>query len=160
MNRSITFTDYFLSNRYHAALDLVFNDFTCYHIFDFPGRKLYEKFTNEGGIVSYKLITSKRDIRVTYLHLDDRMDYPEIIKPGEKISTHKGNYGNSTGPHVHIEVYVDGKRKDPIIPVMLYAKGRFSLLFRQPYNNEYDKILKRKFKRIFRKELIYGKLYA
>ncbi len=60
------------------------------------------------GICEYE----GREIKYRFLHINPEVKEGDVVLIGEKIGTY-GQYGHSFGPHLHFEVYVDGKRVDP-----------------------------------------------
>ncbi len=66
-----------------------------------------------GGAGLYVVVSVDSHVRVLYCHLSDfRVQNSESIRPGQIIGL-LGSTGNSTGPHVHFEVQVDGRAVDP-----------------------------------------------
>jgi murein DD-endopeptidase MepM/ murein hydrolase activator NlpD len=70
------------------------------------------------GAGLYVLVLVDSHVRVLYCHLSEfRVRTGETVKPGQVLGL-LGSTGNSTGPHVHFEVQVDGKPVDPATWVM------------------------------------------
>jgi murein DD-endopeptidase MepM/ murein hydrolase activator NlpD len=54
-------------------------------------------------------------VETAYGHASEILvDVGEDTDPGEEISL-TGNTGNSTGPHLHFEVRIDGEQVDPLV---------------------------------------------
>lgn len=72
---------------------------------------LYDGKPNYGKVV---VLDTAGGTRTLFSHLDDY-----AVEPGQQVSKGQliaevGNTGKSTGPHVHIETYVNGVRVDPM----------------------------------------------
>ncbi len=66
------------------------------------------------GAGNYVAVTMDRHVRVVYCHLSAfRVVSGEQVTPGELIGL-VGSTGLSTGPHVHLQVDVDGVPVDPM----------------------------------------------
>lgn len=53
-------------------------------------------------------------LRTLYAHLDSyRVTNGQTVKEGELIG-YSGNTGNTTGPHLHFEVWLSGTRRNPL----------------------------------------------
>jgi murein DD-endopeptidase MepM/ murein hydrolase activator NlpD len=66
-----------------------------------------------GGAGLYVVVSVDSRVRVLYCHLSDfRVRSGESVLPGQVLGL-LGTTGNSTGPHVHLEVQVDGRPVDP-----------------------------------------------
>lgn len=75
--------------------------------------------TGYGKTVVYQI--NGTDIRVRYAHMSEiHVVEGEIVKDGTKIGL-QGSTGNSTGPHIHIEVTVNGAYYDPVLFLAQYA---------------------------------------
>jgi murein DD-endopeptidase MepM/ murein hydrolase activator NlpD len=49
-----------------------------------------------------------------YAHLSSRkVSVGQVVKQGQVIGI-TGSSGNSTGPHLHFEIWVNGVKKDPL----------------------------------------------
>ena len=73
-----------------------------------------------GGVVHIEGTGEYEGIKLKYFHLSKRIEQGAELKKGENFGESGGakgtaGAGTSTGPHVHVEVYVDGKRVDPKI---------------------------------------------
>ena len=60
---------------------------------------------------------------VAYLHLA----VPPALKPGAAVSTGQviglaGSTGRSTGPHLHLQIYANGKTVDPLVLFPLWQR--------------------------------------
>ncbi len=65
------------------------------------------------GAGLYVVVIVDSHARVLYCHLSDfRVRNGESVSPGQVVGL-LGSTGNSTGPHVHLEVQVDGRPVDP-----------------------------------------------
>ena len=65
----------------------------------------------KGYIVTIKV---NDDISYRYAHLDEiKVKEGDTVKAGEVVAT-VGSSGNSTGPHLHLELMIDGKYVDPL----------------------------------------------
>lgn len=75
-----------------------------------------------GGYGEYIIIEGP-DYKTLYGHLSIRgVTVGEEVKAGQRIG-YSGNTGNSTGPHLHYEIYHRGKISDPLL--FLPAKPKF-----------------------------------
>lgn len=55
-----------------------------------------------------------RKLQTLYAHLkESKVKYGEAVKEGELIG-YSGNTGNSKGPHLHFEVWLNGTRYNPL----------------------------------------------
>ena len=91
----------------------------------FAGTKLAHDGTNTGygNVVDLRLEGSGNVIR--YAQLDDiEVSVGDSVEAGDNIGS-LGSSGRSTGPHLHLEYYVDGKPHDPesIEGLVLAATG-------------------------------------
>jgi murein DD-endopeptidase MepM/ murein hydrolase activator NlpD len=67
-----------------------------------------------GGYGNCILIDHGNGMKTRYAHLSGyNVKVGDIVTRGEQIGR-AGNTGNSTGPHLHFEVIVNGKTKNPI----------------------------------------------
>lgn len=65
------------------------------------------------GAGLYVLVRVDRHARVLYCHLSEfRLSNGDPVRPGMVVGL-LGATGNTTGPHVHFEVQVDGRPVDP-----------------------------------------------
>lgn len=63
------------------------------------------------------IVVSNKDIKVAYLHLSDYLvKVGDEVKQGQSIAL-SGNTGRSTGPHLHMSLYIKG---NPVDPLKLY----------------------------------------
>lgn len=66
-----------------------------------------------GGLGNRIVIDHGEGITATYAHLDSIAVSPgQIVNPGESLGR-EGSTGNSTGPHLHLEVRKDGQLINP-----------------------------------------------
>lgn len=75
------------------------------------GNGTVQRASRNGGYGNYIKIKHSRGYETAYAHLSK---YAKGIKPGKKVKQgdvigYVGSTGASTGPHLHYEVYVDGK---------------------------------------------------
>lgn len=69
---------------------------------------------NNGGYGNLIVIEHENNIKTYYAHLDKiYVNVGDMVKTDDIIGA-IGNTGNSTGPHLHFELRVDGKQVDPI----------------------------------------------
>ena len=67
-----------------------------------------------GGYGNCILIDHGNGMKTRYAHLSGyNVKVGDIVTRGEQIGR-AGSTGNSTGPHLHFEVIVNGKTKNPI----------------------------------------------
>ena len=67
----------------------------------------------QGGYGNLIIISHGNGVETYYAHCNELYAKKgEEVKTGDVIST-RGNTGNSTGPHLHLEVKVDGKTVNP-----------------------------------------------
>ncbi|MCM3707376.1 MULTISPECIES: peptidoglycan DD-metalloendopeptidase family protein [Cytobacillus] len=68
----------------------------------------------DGGYGNKIVIDHNNGFRTVYAHLDSiGVSVGQTVSKGSKIGV-MGNTGDSTGVHLHFEVYKDGKRQDPL----------------------------------------------
>jgi murein DD-endopeptidase MepM/ murein hydrolase activator NlpD len=75
----------------------------------------YVKYADDkiGGYGNMIVIEHANKVFSVYAHLDKMMvDKGDRVKRGEVIA-HTGNTGRSTGPHLHFEIRVHDKARDP-----------------------------------------------
>jgi murein DD-endopeptidase MepM/ murein hydrolase activator NlpD len=70
--------------------------------------------TGTSGYGKYVVLTHGQGVTTLYGHLDQI-----LVKPGDRVSQGsaiglEGSTGNSTGPHLHFEVRVNGTPVDPV----------------------------------------------
>lgn len=78
--------------------------------------------TGEDKWLGNYVVLSHGNLNVTYAHCSTvAVNIGDIVKAGETVAT-VGNSGNSTGNHLHIEIYQDGFLCDPaeIVKVSAY----------------------------------------
>ncbi|WP_148611666.1 peptidoglycan DD-metalloendopeptidase family protein [Nocardioides rubriscoriae] len=62
----------------------------------------------------YTTIDHGDGVTTTYAHMErSDVDPGDVVEPGQLIGA-VGAYGNATGPHLHLEVHVDGYDVDPM----------------------------------------------
>ena len=81
---------------------LAFADGTIDYIGDSPEYGLYLQISHANGVKSF------------YAHCSELLVHQgQTVQAGETVAL-SGNTGNSTGPHLHLELKVDGVRINPI----------------------------------------------
>jgi murein DD-endopeptidase MepM/ murein hydrolase activator NlpD len=81
-------------------------------------------YASDGGVVmiseysasygNYVMINHGSDRYTLYAHMSKRLvSVDDKVKQGDVIGL-VGSTGYSTGPHIHFEVYINGKRTDPL----------------------------------------------
>ena len=94
----------------HTGIDLAAREGTDVHSVT-PGIARLGDDPDGAGL--YVVVILDAHVRVLYCHLSAfRIRTGDSIEPGQVIGL-LGSTGNSTGPHVHFEVQVDGKPVDP-----------------------------------------------
>ena len=69
---------------------------------------------NNGGYGNLVVIEHDNNMKTYYAHLNDiYVNVGDIVKKDDIIGT-VGSTGNSTGPHLHFELRVNGVPVDPI----------------------------------------------
>lgn len=75
------------------------------------------------------IVDSKKKSMVAYLHCDTiKVKQGDVVKFGDVVAT-LGNTGHSTGPHLHLELFINGKMnrypkgKDYVDPLGLSSNG-------------------------------------
>jgi murein DD-endopeptidase MepM/ murein hydrolase activator NlpD len=97
-------------HRIHTGIDLAAPEGTDVHSITGGIARLGD---DPEGAGLYVVVYVDSHVRVLYCHLSDyRVRTGETVKPGQVVGL-LGSTGNSTGPHVHFEVQVDGKPVDP-----------------------------------------------
>ncbi len=70
----------------------------------------------DGGY-GYSVVISDGDIEIRYAHLSEMLvEKGDIVTAGQLVAK-SGNTGNSTGPHLHFELKIDGENVDPSLYV-------------------------------------------
>lgn len=68
-------------------------------------------------------VTDSKGMMIRYGHLSKiSVKAGKTVKKGQKVGE-IGSTGNSTGPHLHIEVHIGGKGVDPLPYLFKYTKG-------------------------------------
>lgn len=106
----------FLSNEVsiHYGLDISSSEINGVSIHSLlPGRVVTSTFDNK-GYGNYVKIEHVNGLETLYAHM---IKMPEVnvgdyVEAGQVIGN-VGNTGNSTGPHLHLEVLIDGEQQDP-----------------------------------------------
>lgn len=102
------------SGYYHYGIDIAgWNIYGKTVIASNSGRVIREEYTTSGyGI--YVIIDHGGGVTTVYAHLSSiSVKKGAYVYQGDKIGE-VGSSGNSTGPHLHFSVYVDGYAKDPL----------------------------------------------
>ena len=82
------------------------------------GKVTFAGNANKAGIMV--TIDHQNGMVSKYMHLNSyRVSPGEIVKQGDLIA-YSGNTGNSTGPHLHFQMELNGTKVDPLI----YLKGK------------------------------------
>lgn len=68
-------------------------------------------YSTRGGYTATLISSYGFDYMIKYMHLKD-MPINTKVKAGDIIAL-SGNTGNTTGPHIHLEVWVKGRPIDP-----------------------------------------------
>lgn len=102
------------SGYYHYGIDIAgWNIYGKSVIASNSGRVIKEEYTTSGyGI--YVILDHGGGITTVYAHLSSiSVKKGSYVYQGDKIGE-VGSSGNSTGPHLHFSVYVNGYAKDPL----------------------------------------------
>lgn len=103
----------------HQGLDIGIDIGTGVHS-TMPGKVTYAGWNNEG--YGNLVIVDNGTYQTYYGHLSSvNVGVGDTVSSGDVVGL-SGSTGNSTGPHLHYEVRVDGKRVDPTS----YAYGKIS----------------------------------
>jgi murein DD-endopeptidase MepM/ murein hydrolase activator NlpD len=112
-----------LSSSFGQRVDPFTGELAWHNGVDIAGRQGEEILAVASGVVSFSgdkygygntiEITHDSGYLTRYAHNDQLMvQLGEIVKKGQAIAT-MGSTGRSTGPHVHFEVYKNGRAVDP-----------------------------------------------
>jgi murein DD-endopeptidase MepM/ murein hydrolase activator NlpD len=75
---------------------------------------IVKKASWDGGYGNAVVIDHGNGVLTRYAHNSELVVKPgQRVKPGDLIAK-VGSTGDSTGPHVHLEVQIDGKKVDPM----------------------------------------------
>ncbi len=101
----------------HGGMDISDHDIQGKNIIAADGGVVvisaYRKGTSYGSFGKYIVIDHGGGYQTLYAHCDELfVEAGEIVKQGQTIAT-VGNTGRSTGPHLHFEVLVNGRRRNP-----------------------------------------------
>lgn len=74
----------------------------------------------DGGLGNYVIITHGKELQTLYAHMSELK-----VKTGDMVNQYDviglvGSTGSSTGPHLHLGVYINGQKVDPM---KLFIKG-------------------------------------
>lgn len=74
----------------------------------------------DGGLGNYVIVTHGRELQTLYAHLSEIK-----VKAGDMVNQYEviglvGSTGRSTAPHLHLGVYINGQKVDPM---KLFIKG-------------------------------------
>lgn len=101
------------ANRFHNGMDIAANGINKKKVRSVLDGIVVHSSYNEGGYGHYVLI-QHAGFRTLYAHMAEPaiVETGDPVKAGDKIGN-VGNTGNSTGPHLHFEIEVEGKKIDP-----------------------------------------------
>lgn len=78
------------------------------------GRVVYARFSPDGWLGFRVVIAHGNSLQTAYNHMSDiYVEEGESVSRGQMIGQ-VGSTGNSTGPHVHFEVYQGGQKANPL----------------------------------------------
>lgn len=105
-------------NKGHGGLDIAAAGITGQNIIAADGGVVviaaYRKGTSYGSYGKYVLIDHGGGFQTLYAHCSELLVKPgDIVKQGQVIAL-VGNTGRSTGPHLHLEMHINGKRTNPL----------------------------------------------
>lgn len=111
-------TQYFESASSHGALDIAAHNIRGQNIIAADGGEVvvasWRKGTSYATYGLYVEIDHGGGYRTLYAHCDELfVEVGDIVKQGDVIGT-VGNTGKSTGPHLHFEIKVNGRRVNPL----------------------------------------------
>jgi murein DD-endopeptidase MepM/ murein hydrolase activator NlpD len=96
----------------HMAIDLATSQGTPIYASD--GGYVIEAGWSDSGYGQYVLIDHGNGFRSRYAHMSQILvQAGQVVEKGERIGL-VGSTGNSTGPHLHFEIYKDGVLQNPI----------------------------------------------
>ena len=97
---------------YHKGVDIGLPTGTEIHA-GFDGTVITVGY-DAGGYGNYVVIENEKGVQAKYAHCDSvSVSSGQTVKEGDVIAT-VGNTGNSTGPHLHLEVVKEGQYLNPI----------------------------------------------
>jgi murein DD-endopeptidase MepM/ murein hydrolase activator NlpD len=142
----IAITDTFLTNRNHGATDIVYPSHKVINLLDGKVIKVHDVYMrNKKGERIYQgkeVIVQSGNVTVGYLHLDTvSVNINDSVKQGDHIGTSLTTYGGSTGPHVHLTLYIKNRLVDSaIILAHLQKRGVVRIIsLNSPYKEKYEK---------------------
>jgi murein DD-endopeptidase MepM/ murein hydrolase activator NlpD len=78
------------------------------------GRVTYARFSPDGWLGFRVIIVHDGGLKTSYSHMSDIfVEEGELVARGQAIGQ-VGSTGNSTGPHVHFEVWQNGSKVNPL----------------------------------------------
>jgi murein DD-endopeptidase MepM/ murein hydrolase activator NlpD len=78
------------------------------------GRVTYARFSPDGWLGFRVIIVHDGGLKTSYSHMSDIfVEEGELVARGQAIGQ-VGSTGNSTGPHVHLEVWQNGSKVNPL----------------------------------------------
>jgi murein DD-endopeptidase MepM/ murein hydrolase activator NlpD len=96
---------------HHAGIDIAAPTGTPVHA---AGGGIVKKANWDGGYGNAVVIDHGNGVLTRYAHNSELVVKPgQRVKPGDLIAK-VGSTGDSTGPHVHLELQINGKKVDPL----------------------------------------------
>ena len=100
---------------FHRGCDYVADEYRIIHAIGWS--KVIRKGFQEHGAGNYLVLQSlwynENYIEVKYFHLQEMfVEVGDIVQGKQPIGI-EGNTGHSTGPHLHLEIWVDRKHRNP-----------------------------------------------
>lgn len=110
-------TQYY-GNKGHGGVDISAANITGQDIVAADGGVVviaaYRKGTSYGSYGKYVVIDHGGGFQTLYAHCSELLVKPgDIVKQGQTIAL-VGNTGRSTGPHLHLEMHINGRRTNPL----------------------------------------------
>lgn len=108
---------------YHVGLDIASENINGQDIYSvLPGEVVATGLDNNG--YGHYIIIKHGEFETLYAHMksESNLEVGDQVKSGDKIGS-VGNSGRSTGPHLHLEVGINGLKFDPEIFLAEIGKG-------------------------------------